>query len=101
MLLKALDAELQQIYLLQIGIEESKNLRKSKDLSHSAQIQIQVLDLNDFIPTFDKELYKFKLQPNATIGSVIGQVDANDQDLMVLIIANNGFLKNLNVFFVS
>lgn len=99
MLLKALDAELQQIYLLQIGIKESKNLRKSKDLSHSAQIQIQVLDLNDFIPTFDKELYKLKLQPNATIGSVIGQVDANDQDLMVLI--NNRFLKNLKVFFVS
>lgn len=81
--MKALDSEIQQTYTIQIGTVESANLTKMKSLAHSAHVQIQVLDLNDYIPIFNKQLYIFKLTSNATIGTVIGQVDANDQDAMV------------------
>lgn len=43
-------------------------------------MQIKILDINDNSPQFSRHIYRFYLQENSTIGSLIGQVNANDKD---------------------
>ncbi|XP_077166922.1 protocadherin beta-16-like isoform X9 [Paroedura picta] len=47
----------------------------------TAKIIIDVLDSNDNVPIFEKNLYKVKLMENSPLGSFVTKVEAADQDL--------------------
>ncbi|KAL8194363.1 UNVERIFIED_CONTAM: hypothetical protein K2H54_016275 [Gekko kuhli] len=46
----------------------------------TAKIIIEVLDSNDNIPVFDKNIYKIKLMENSPLGSSVTKVEAADRD---------------------
>uniref|UniRef100_A0A915D3A9 Cadherin domain-containing protein n=1 Tax=Ditylenchus dipsaci TaxID=166011 RepID=A0A915D3A9_9BILA len=83
-LLKALDAEAEQTYSLTVGTLESmvnnQGLTMDPNQPHSATIVVQVMDLNDWIPNFEQDLYEFKVIDKAEPSTVVGQVTAYDQD---------------------
>nr|XP_056722700.1 protocadherin beta-16-like [Euleptes europaea] len=47
----------------------------------TAQIIIDVLDSNDNVPRFDKNVYKVKIMENSQSGSLVAKVEAHDHDL--------------------
>lgn len=49
------------------------------DLS-SARVNVKLLDMNDNVPVFEENSYKFNVLENATIGTKIGDVQAKDKD---------------------
>lgn len=49
------------------------------DLS-SARVNVKLLDMNDNVPVFDENSYKFNVLENATIGTKIGDIQATDKD---------------------
>lgn len=51
----------------------------NRELS-SARVNIKLLDMNDNFPVFEETSYKFNVMENATIGTKIGNVFANDKD---------------------
>lgn len=48
--------------------------------SGTAQITVQVLDVNDNAPTFDHTTYKVKVPENTPVGAVLLRVNASDPD---------------------
>ncbi|XP_015275467.1 PREDICTED: protocadherin beta-16-like [Gekko japonicus] len=46
----------------------------------TAKIIIEVLDSNDNVPVFDKNIYKTKLMENSRLGSFVTKVEATDRD---------------------
>ncbi|KAF7633090.1 hypothetical protein Mgra_00007519 [Meloidogyne graminicola] len=98
-LLKPLDAEsiggnLPPIYFLKIGTIEGIEqqyfdkengtkieLINDPNLPHFCEIQINVIDINDWIPNFEQNIYEFTLPSTAESGTIIGQVNAFDQDI--------------------
>nr|CAD2168921.1 unnamed protein product [Meloidogyne enterolobii] len=97
-LLKALDAESTNIpsqppiYHLKVGTIEAVelqylengqkiNLVTDTGLAHFCDIQINVVDINDWIPNFEQNLYEFTIPATAEPGTIIGQVHAFDQDI--------------------
>uniref|UniRef100_A0A915NUW4 Cadherin domain-containing protein n=1 Tax=Meloidogyne floridensis TaxID=298350 RepID=A0A915NUW4_9BILA len=97
-LLKALDAESTSIpsqppiYHLKVGTIEAVelqylengqkiNLVTDTGLAHFCDIQINVVDINDWIPNFEQNLYEFTIPATAEPGTIIGQVHAFDQDI--------------------
>lgn len=86
-LIKSFDAEKQKNYKLKISTLQSTQSNlfiKSNALAHSANIIINVIDVNDFIPSFEQNFYTFQLNDQDKPGTVIGQVTAYDQDAEVI-----------------
>ncbi|XP_068133859.1 protocadherin gamma-B7-like isoform X41 [Hyperolius riggenbachi] len=73
---KPLDRERQTIYELILTAMDGGKLPKTG----TAVIKIIVLDVNDNIPKFSKEIYKTTLNENAPIGSLVLQLKAEDED---------------------
>lgn len=44
-----------------------------------ANLSVHVIDINDNAPRFNKD-YSFRVNPSTPIGSIIGQIEAFDQD---------------------
>uniref|UniRef100_A0A7E4ZZ37 Cadherin-23 n=1 Tax=Panagrellus redivivus TaxID=6233 RepID=A0A7E4ZZ37_PANRE len=79
-LLKPLDAEADQEYVIKIGTAESAGMATDDKLPHSATITVKVIDVNDWIPNFETNNYAFGVSANTEPGTIIGQVAAFDQD---------------------
>ncbi|XP_056455887.1 protocadherin alpha-8-like [Gadus chalcogrammus] len=75
-LLRPLDRETKASHrLLLTAIDGGKPPR-----SGSVQIQVNVLDVNDNMPIFTKEIYAVDLNENAPIGTTVIQINATDLD---------------------
>ncbi|XP_065130968.1 protocadherin alpha-5-like isoform X7 [Paramisgurnus dabryanus] len=73
---KALDREKQPvIHLTLTAVDGGKPPR-----SGTTTIIINVLDVNDNIPVFDKQLYKARIQENTPLGASVITVNAKDAD---------------------
>ncbi|XP_073343356.1 protocadherin alpha-2-like [Pagrus major] len=73
---KALDREKQSVITLVLtAVDGGKPPR-----SGSLQIHVNVLDVNDNIPTFSKSLYKAHVRENAAKGTVVIKLNATDLD---------------------
>nr|XP_061793159.1 protocadherin alpha-2-like [Nerophis lumbriciformis] len=73
---KPLDREKQShITLMLTAIDGGKPPK-----SGSMQIRVNVLDVNDNVPTFSKSLYKVRLSENAAEGSIVIKLNATDLD---------------------
>ncbi|XP_071313459.1 protocadherin alpha-8-like isoform X8 [Trachinotus anak] len=73
---KALDREKQSVItLLLTAVDGGKPPR-----SGSLQIIVNVIDVNDNIPTFSKSLYKVRVRENATPGARVIKLNATDLD---------------------
>jgi hypothetical protein len=75
--LQKLDREKISEYYLQITCE---NLEYSDAAPATTTIHVQVLDVNDNLPVFEKEIYKVKVPTNVHAGENIIQVMATDDD---------------------
>ncbi|XP_026185825.1 protocadherin alpha-2-like isoform X3 [Mastacembelus armatus] len=73
---KALDREKQSVItLLLTAIDGGKPPR-----SGTLQLTVNVIDVNDNIPTFSKSLYKVRVKENAAPGTVVMKLNATDLD---------------------
>uniref|UniRef100_A0A4W6BZR5 Cadherin domain-containing protein n=1 Tax=Lates calcarifer TaxID=8187 RepID=A0A4W6BZR5_LATCA len=73
---KALDREKQSIIkLILTAVDGGKPPR-----SGSLQIIVNVIDVNDNIPTFSKSLYKVRVSENANPGTLVIKLNATDSD---------------------
>ncbi|KAI1732701.1 cadherin domain-containing protein [Ditylenchus destructor] len=84
-LIKGLDAESSLNYTIKIGTLEAMEsakfgLEMDPQLAHSTTINVQVVDLNDWIPSFEQDRYEFKVIDRAEPGTAVGQVVAYDED---------------------
>ncbi|XP_061900014.1 protocadherin alpha-2-like [Entelurus aequoreus] len=73
---KALDREKQSLITLTLTAVDGGKPPKSGSL----QIRVNVLDVNDNVPTFSKALYKVRVSEDAPRGSVVIQLNATDLD---------------------
>ncbi|XP_058505680.1 protocadherin gamma-C5-like [Solea solea] len=75
-LAKILDREKKAVHkLLLTALDGGNPLR-----SGTSQISINVLDINDNVPAFEKPLYKVSINENAVEGALIVQTKATDMD---------------------
>ncbi|KAG7519029.1 protocadherin gamma-C5-like [Solea senegalensis] len=75
-LAKILDREKKAVHkLLLTALDGGNPLR-----SGTSQISINVLDINDNVPAFEKPLYKVSINENAVEGAMIVQTKATDMD---------------------
>ncbi|XP_059339471.1 protocadherin gamma-C5-like isoform X1 [Ammospiza nelsoni] len=73
---RALDREEQpEVQLVLTAVDGGSPAR-----SGTAQITVQVLDVNDNAPTFDRTTYKVKVPENTPVGAVLLRVNASDPD---------------------
>ncbi|NWZ98362.1 PCDGK protein, partial [Nesospiza acunhae] len=73
---RALDREEQpEVQLVLTAVDGGSPAR-----SGTAQITVQVLDVNDNAPTFDHSTYKVKVPENTPVGAVLLRVNASDPD---------------------
>nr|XP_057919084.1 protocadherin alpha-4-like [Doryrhamphus excisus] len=75
-LLKQLDRETAGRHRLRLTATDGGKPAKSG----SIEITVDVLDVNDNSPVFDKELYSASLNENVAVGTVVIQVNATDSD---------------------
>nr|XP_061786269.1 protocadherin alpha-3-like isoform X16 [Nerophis lumbriciformis] len=73
---KALDREKQPVITMTLTAVDGGSPSKSG----TSQIVVNVLDINDNIPTFSESLYKTTLRENAPLGTVVIAVNATDAD---------------------
>ncbi|KAM9356576.1 protocadherin alpha-2-like isoform 1-T1 [Symphorus nematophorus] len=73
---KALDREKQSVITLVLTAVDGGKPPRSGTL----QIHVNVLDVNDNIPTFSKSLYKVRVKENATPGTLVIKLNATDLD---------------------
>nr|XP_049604619.1 protocadherin alpha-2 isoform X6 [Syngnathus scovelli] len=73
---KSLDREKQSFVTLTLTAVDGGKPPKSGSL----QIRVNVLDVNDNMPTFSKSLYKVRLSEDAAQGSVVIKLNATDMD---------------------
>ncbi|XP_061786258.1 protocadherin alpha-2-like isoform X5 [Nerophis lumbriciformis] len=73
---KALDREKQSLITLTLTAVDGGKPPKSGSL----QIRVNVLDVNDNVPTFSKTLYKVRVSEDAPQGSVVIELNATDLD---------------------
>ncbi|XP_014662017.1 PREDICTED: cadherin-related tumor suppressor-like [Priapulus caudatus] len=72
-----LDAELGvQVFYIDIVAVDKKSLHSVGD----AQVEIQLIDVNDSPPVFDQDEYAFFVSEDAHVDHTIGKVTANDPD---------------------
>ncbi|NXI32078.1 PCDGM protein, partial [Sterrhoptilus dennistouni] len=73
---RALDREEQpEVQLVLTAVDGGSPVR-----SGMAQITVQVLDVNDNAPIFDRTTYKVKVPENTPVGAVLLRVNASDPD---------------------
>uniref|UniRef100_H3C354 Protocadherin 2 alpha c n=1 Tax=Tetraodon nigroviridis TaxID=99883 RepID=H3C354_TETNG len=73
---KALDREKQSfVSLVLTAVDGGKPVRTG-----SLRIRVNVLDVNDNVPTFSKSLYKARVRENTAVGSVVIRLNATDLD---------------------
>ncbi|NXO74870.1 PCDGM protein, partial [Sitta europaea] len=73
---RALDREEQpEVQLVLTAVDGGSPAR-----SGTAQITVQVLDVNDNAPAFDRTTYKVKVPENTPVGAVLLRVNASDPD---------------------
>ncbi|NXN85416.1 PCDGM protein, partial [Bombycilla garrulus] len=73
---RALDREEQpEVQLVLTAVDRGSPVR-----SGTAQITVQVLDVNDNAPTFDHTTYQVKVPENTPVGAVLLRVNASDPD---------------------
>ncbi|XP_062414385.1 protocadherin alpha-8-like [Pungitius pungitius] len=75
-LLKTLDRETKKSHTLLLTALDGGKPRKSG----TAEITVDVLDVNDNFPVFNQDTYSALLEENAPIGTTIIQVNASDLD---------------------
>ncbi|XP_019730292.1 protocadherin alpha-2-like isoform X2 [Hippocampus comes] len=73
---KCLDREKQSLITLTLTAVDGGKPPKSGSL----QIRVNVLDVNDNVPTFSKSLYKVRLSEDAAQGSLVIKLNATDLD---------------------
>uniref|UniRef100_A0A8C5FKV5 Protocadherin 2 alpha a 15 n=1 Tax=Gadus morhua TaxID=8049 RepID=A0A8C5FKV5_GADMO len=73
---KALDREQMSKHMLVLTAIDGGKPRRSG----SVQIQVDVLDVNDNMPIFTKEVYAVNLNENSPIGTTVIQINATDLD---------------------
>ncbi|XP_036933506.1 protocadherin alpha-5-like isoform X5 [Acanthopagrus latus] len=73
---KALDREKQSVITLVLTAVDGGKPPRSGTL----QLTINVLDVNDNTPTFNKSLYKARVRENATPGTLVMRLNATDLD---------------------
>ncbi|XP_037117231.1 protocadherin alpha-5-like isoform X4 [Syngnathus acus] len=73
---KSLDREKQSFVTLTLTAVDGGKPPKSGSL----QIRVNVLDVNDNVPTFSKSLYKVRLSEDAAQGSAVIKLNATDLD---------------------
>ncbi|XP_054872450.1 protocadherin alpha-2-like isoform X9 [Amphiprion ocellaris] len=73
---KALDREKQSVITLVLTAVDGGKPSRSGTL----QIYVNVLDVNDNIPTFSKSLYKMRVFENTTPGALVIKLNATDLD---------------------
>lgn len=73
-----LDRERQDEYQLKVQVVDLSR----HNVSAIVTIYIEVEDVNDSSPVFEQDIYKFSINEQAPIGTLIGQVKAIDHDLM-------------------
>ncbi|XP_060936158.1 protocadherin alpha-C2-like [Limanda limanda] len=73
---KALDREKQSVIKLVLTAVDGGRPPRSG----SIQLNVNVIDVNDNIPTFSKSLYKVRVKENATPGSLVIKLNATDTD---------------------
>lgn len=71
-----LDFETRQTYQFTVTATDTDN----PNLIGSAQVVVNVLNTNEYSPTFGQRLYTFRPAADLQPGSVIGEVDASDSD---------------------
>ncbi|CAD5219163.1 unnamed protein product [Bursaphelenchus xylophilus] len=80
-LMRALDREAVERYELTVIARDGGSPSRTGKL----QVEIQVVDVNDNFPVFEKNLYEFTIANSTRSGDTIGKVIATDKDL-----ADNG-----------
>ncbi|XP_074649083.1 cadherin-23-like [Tubulanus polymorphus] len=73
-----LDLEVQEFYNIQV-IAMDRN-GTSGFLSSSANLRIQLTDINDQFPIFKRTSYQFNISENSPSNSFVGEVSATDKD---------------------
>ncbi|XP_054647601.1 protocadherin alpha-3-like isoform X33 [Dunckerocampus dactyliophorus] len=73
---KALDREKQAVITMTLTAVDGGIPPKSG----SSQLVVNILDINDNIPTFSESLYKTTLRENAPLGTIVIAVNATDAD---------------------
>ncbi|PIC36492.1 hypothetical protein B9Z55_015461 [Caenorhabditis nigoni] len=79
-LLRALDAEMNSTVTIQVSTSEAQTLEVDPKLAHFVSITINVADKNDWIPNFESASYEFDVKEDTLPGTIVGQVNAFDQD---------------------
>ena len=74
---KRLDRELNESFYLVIEAKDGGNPPKSRRKG----INITIIDSNDHIPTFDKDLYVGEVEENSPVGTVVLTATATDKDI--------------------
>ncbi|CAI2350542.1 unnamed protein product [Caenorhabditis sp. 36 PRJEB53466] len=79
-LLKPLDAEANATVTIQVSTSEAQMMEVDPKLAHFVSITINVADKNDWIPNFESSSYEFDVKEDTLPGTIVGQVNAFDQD---------------------
>ena len=72
----AIDHELQSVYILNVTASDNGKSR----LSSWTVVSINILDVNDNMPVFQRLNYSFTVVENYPLGTVIGRIVASDPD---------------------
>ncbi|VDM96852.1 unnamed protein product [Thelazia callipaeda] len=81
-LLRPVEAEEGNSFDIRISTAEATILRTEPNLPHTAVITVDIADTEDWMLNFKLNKYQFKVNANAKLGSVIGQVTAHDYDIV-------------------
>ena len=73
----SLDRETRDMYMLTVQVQDCGDIPRSS----SANITVYILDANDNSPIFTNASYTFSVLENRPVGTFVGSVKANDDDL--------------------
>lgn len=77
----SLDREKRNVYRFSVTASDKNLLGGTKIHKTTAQVVVEVLDVNDNPPMFSKNLYSTVIPENVNIGTMIMKVQASDSDL--------------------
>jgi hypothetical protein len=77
------DAEQQRSYVLIVSTDEAGNSFYPLTDRNAATITVNIVDKNDYIPTFDSLMYTITVADYTAPGTAVFQVTARDQDATV------------------
>lgn len=79
----SLDREKRHVYKLNVTASDKNSSGRTKIHKSTAQVVIEILDVNDNAPTFAKALYSAVVPENVPVGTMITKMQATDADLGV------------------